>query len=80
MHELESNRPQGNGGQIGRRGEKNVQNNREKDPGGQGELSPDRNVGREIWRTKGRPARSKTVYAGEKDEQKDKIRAEKGEK
>lgn len=43
-------------------------------------MSPDRNVGREIWRTKGRPARSKTVYAVEKDEQNDKIRAEKGEK
>lgn len=29
---------------------------------------------------KGRSARSKTVYAGEEDEPKDKIRAEKGEK
>lgn len=43
-------------------------------------MSPDRNVGSEIWRTKGRNTRSKTVYAGEKDEPKDKIRAEKREK
>lgn len=43
-------------------------------------MSPDRSIGSEIWRTKGRNARSKTGYAGEEDEPRDKIRKEKGEK
>lgn len=43
-------------------------------------MSPDGSKGGEIWRTKGRNAGSKAGYAGEEDEPRDKIRAEKEEK
>lgn len=77
LHKLETNRPHGNGGQIGRREECPEQ---QRERSRRTELGPDRSEGGEIWRTKGRNVRPKTVHAGEKGEPEDKIRVEKGQK